>query len=119
MRGWRVKSGVQAGRRRAKKLAQAAVLAVLALPAWGSDARAVKSRVPPVYPEIAKRMRVTGEVRLETTVDADGKVLDVKAVSGNHILAVAAEDAVRRWKFEPGSGNATVTVSVNFSLSQP
>jgi TonB family protein len=100
---------------------QAAALAAivaLAMPARAGDDRAVKSRVAPVYPEIAKRMRITGEVRLEATVDAQGKVKDVKPVSGNHMLEVAAEDAVRQWKFVPGDGDTVVTVSVNFSLGQ-
>jgi len=90
----------------------------LALPARAGDDRAVKSRVPPVYPEIAKRLRITGEVRLVATVDAQGKVKDVKPVSGNRMLELAAEDAVRQWKFASGDGDADVTVSVNFSLGQ-
>jgi TonB family protein len=90
----------------------------LALPARAGDDRAVKSRVAPVYPEIAKRMKISGEVKLEAVVDADGKVKDVRTVSGNHILGEAAEDAVKKWKFEPGSGDATVVVAVNFALSQ-
>jgi TonB family protein len=51
-------------------------------------------------------------------VDAQGKVKDVKPVSGNHMLEVAAEDAVRQWKFAPGDGDAVVSVSVSFSLAQ-
>jgi len=108
-------------RQRAKWLLQAAALALLvtlALPARAGDDRAVKSRVAPVYPEIAKRMRVAGEVTLEATVDAKGKVKDVKPVSGNRMLEEAAEDAVRQWKFEPGDGDATVIVAVNFTLAQ-
>jgi TonB family protein len=100
---------------------QAAALALLltfAAPGWAGDERAVKTRVPPVYPELAKRMRVSGEVKLEVTVDADGKVKAAKAVSGNHILGEAAEEAVRKWKFESGSGDATVVVAVNFALSE-
>jgi TonB family protein len=100
---------------------QATVLAMLlmfALPARAGDDRAVKSRVAPIYPEIAKRMKISGEVKLEATVDADGKVKDVKEVSGNHILAIAAEDAVRKWKFETGDGDASVIVAVNFALGQ-
>ena len=70
-----------------KNMLQAAALVLLvglALPARAGDDRAVKSRVAPVYPEIAKRLRIGGEVKLEATVDAQGKVKDVKAVSGNH-----------------------------------
>jgi TonB family protein len=71
-----------------------------------------------VYPEVAKRMHISGDVRLEATVDAQGKVKDVKPLSGNHMLEIAAEDAVRQWKFAPGDRDTVVTVSVNFSLSQ-
>jgi len=109
------------GRRRlGLRLLQGAALVlalVLALPARAGDERAIKSRVPPVYPEIAKRMRISGEVRIQATVNSDGTVKTVKAVSGNHMLGEAAEDAVKKWKFEPGTGDATVTVAVNFSLN--
>ena len=60
------------------KAAVLALLLALALPGRAADERAVKSRVPPVYPEIAKRMRITGAVKVEATVDAGGKVTDVK-----------------------------------------
>lgn len=103
------------------RLLQAAALAAivaLALPAHGGDNRAVKSRVSPVYPEIAKRMHISGEVQLQAIVDAEGKVKDVKPLSGNHMLEVAAEDAVRQWKFVPGDGDSVVNVSVNFTLTQ-
>ncbi len=93
-----------------------ALVAALAMPARAADERAVKSRVAPIYPEIAKRMRITGEVRLSVTVDAEGKVTDVKEISGNHMLSTAAEDAVRRWKFEPAPDSSTVIVEINFAL---
>lgn len=96
-------------------VAALALLSLVALPARAADERPVKQRVAPVYPEIAKRMRIGGEVKLEATVDANGKVTEVKALSGNHMLSVAAEDAVRKWRFEPGAGEAHVQVAVNFA----
>lgn len=110
------------GQRRARKaLLPAAALALmvaLALPARAADDRAVKTRVAPVYPEIAKRLRITGEVKLEVIVDAQGKVKDVKPISGNRMLETAAEDAVRQWRFESGTGDATEVVAVNFTINQ-
>ena len=100
------------------RILQAAALALIlamVLPARAADERAIKTRVAPVYPEIAKRMRISGAVKIAATVDADGLVKDVKTVSGNHMLAVAAEDAVRQWKFVPGSGNSIVNLEVNFA----
>ena len=116
MRG-RMRNGKRAG----AGVLTAALLALVLAPAMqahAADGRAVRSRVAPVYPEIAKRMRVTGVVKLSVTVDEDGKVTDVKPVSGNQMLSFAAQQAVRKWKFAPGAGSATVQVDVNFELGQ-
>jgi TonB family protein len=102
------------------KLFQGAALALIlamAMPVHAADERTVKSRVRPFYPEIAKHMRIAGAVQLKAKVDAEGKVTDVKAVSGNHFLAVAAEDAVKLWRFVPGAGDSNVNVEVNFTVS--
>ncbi len=94
-----------------------AVLLVLAMPAFAAD-RAVKTRVNPLYPEIAKRMKITGAVKMEVTVAPDGKVTAVKTVEGNRMLSQAAEDAVHKWKFVPGDAEEIVTVDINFALAQ-
>jgi TonB family protein len=94
-----------------------AVVAILALPAHAGEAREIVSRASATYPEIAKRMKISGEVKVEATVDAAGKVSDAKAISGNKMLAAAAEDAVRKYKFAPGSETSTVHVDVNFALN--
>jgi TonB family protein len=95
-----------------------ALMAGMALPGSAASDRAVKSKVAPVYPELAKRMKITGLVKVEATVDADGKVTAVKTLSGTSVLQPAAEDAVRKWKFASGDGTATVDVDVNFSMAQ-
>ncbi len=111
-------SGAQTWGWRGAKAAVLALLVALALPLRAADERAVKSRVPPVYPEIAKRMRITGTVKVEATVDAEGKVTDAKAVSGSSVLVNAAEDAVRKWKFATGAGVAVVEVTLNFEMTE-
>jgi TonB family protein len=108
--------GVQRAAKRVFSVAALALMIVMAMPAIAADNRAVKSRVSPVYPEIAKRMKISGAVTIEATVDAEGKVTAVKTVSGNRMLSPAAEEAVKKWKFEPGSGEASVNVELNFSL---
>jgi TonB family protein len=101
-----------------KKIGSLAALAFLAVATVSAHAteRAVKSRVAPVYPELAKRMRISGVVNVDATVDADGKVTDAKATTGNRLLESAAEDAVRKWKFEAGSGTDVVHVAINFQM---
>ena len=55
---------------------------------------------------------------MEATVDAGGKVTDVKGLSGNSILTNAAEEAVRKWKFVPGDGVVVVDVTLNFEIPE-
>jgi TonB family protein len=62
-------------------------------------------KVQPVYPAEAKRMHVQGSVVIDATVTAQGQVDELKLVSGDPMLAPAAMDAVRRWKYTPYSLN--------------
>lgn len=76
--------------------------------------RKVKNRVSPEYPEIAKRMGLTGVVRLQIVVSPNGTVKDTKVIGGHPILVNAAVDAVKKWRFEPGSGESTGTLEFKF-----
>jgi TonB family protein len=58
-------------------------------------------RIEPVYPERAKRQSLEGTVRLRVAVDAEGRVEDVKILSGSPLFTRAAADAVRQWRYEP------------------
>lgn len=62
-------------------------------------------KVQPVYPLEARRMRIEGSVVLDATVTAQGQVDDLKLVSGHPLLAPAAMDAVRKWRYTPFSLN--------------
>ncbi len=95
-----------------------ALAIAISITAWAADERAVKSRVSPIYPELAKRMKITGVVKVEASVDAEGKVTAVRTLSGTHALSSAAEDAVSKWRFVAAPAPSTVDVDVNFALSQ-
>jgi len=103
--------------RRFQAVALALLLAAMAIPAR-ADERGIKVRAAPAYPELAKRIRISGVVRVEATVDPDGQVSQLKAVSGNRALCPAGEDAVRKWRFTPTDVQSTVTVEVTFTLTQ-
>ncbi|WP_263365687.1 energy transducer TonB [Edaphobacter bradus] len=77
--------------------------------------RTVVTRVPPVYPELARRMHIGGTVVLHLTVQPDGSVSEAKVESGHALLGPAAQDAVKRWKFEPSSDATDMVVDVNFA----
>lgn len=77
-------------------------------------ARRVKSQVQPAYPELARRIKVRGTVKLMVTVGANGNVKATKVVGGHPLLVGASEDAVRRWKFEPAAEESTGIVEFTF-----
>jgi TonB family protein len=89
------------------------------------DAEAQKRKliyqVKPIYPEIAKRDRLEGVVRLEALIDKEGKVERLEVIRGNPVLAQAAMEAVRQWRYAPaylGSKPVAVTtvIQVEFRL---
>ena len=61
----------------------------------------VLRRVEPAYPEEAKNNGVQGDVILAVTVDKQGNVINSKVVSGHPLLAEAALNAVKQWKYKP------------------
>jgi len=78
-------------------------------------------RIEPQYPEAAKQQDIQGAVVLEVEVRPDGGVQDLSVVSGNSILATAATDAVRRWRFVPQIRNGQgvpfhIQIKVHFVL---
>ena len=96
---------------------------MLASPAkcYGQDSssesakRKVKSRVMPDYPALAKQMKVTGKVKIETTISADGRVSNTKVVGGSPLLVNSALDAVKKWRFEPAAKESTETIEFDFT----
>jgi TonB family protein len=81
-------------------------------------ARKIKSRVAPLYPDIARRMSITGKVKLAVVISANGSIKDAKVIGGHPILVNAAMDAVKKWKYEPASGETTGTIEVSFEGKQ-
>ena len=97
-----------------------ALLAVFkCLPAMGQEqlTRKVKTRVAPVYPDIARRMNITGTVRVVVVVSSNGTVKSTKLVGGHPILVNAAMNALKKWKFEPASDESTGLVEFKFQPS--
>ena len=83
--------------------------------AANSDHRKITKRVTPAYPELAKRMGVSGSVKLELTVAPSGKVTEVKILGGHPVLATSAQQVAQMWQFEPGA-ESTEQVTINFTL---
>jgi TonB family protein len=73
---------------------------ILQVPAEEAEA-SLLHRVEPDYPEAARQQQVEGLVVLDLDVGPDGGVREVKPVSGPPLLAQAATNAVKQWRFKP------------------
>lgn len=87
-------------------------------PAQDQVARKLKSKVAPIYPELARRMNIVGVVKVQITVDKAGAIKNTKLVGGHPILAGAAMDAVKKWRYEAGSEDTTGVVEFHFDPVQ-
>jgi len=80
--------------------------------------RRAKSKVQPVYPDLARKMNITGTVKVQVVVAPNGSVKDAKIVGGHPVLAAAAIDAVKNWRFEPAATESTGVVDFKFEPHQ-
>lgn len=76
--------------------------------------RKVKTKVPPSYPELARRMNIRGTVRVWVVVYPNGNIKETKAVGGNPILVNSALDALKKWKFETAPAESEGVVEFRF-----
>ena len=58
-------------------------------------------KVEPVYPRIAVLSGVQGQVKLHAIIARDGSIQSLNVTSGHPMLASAALEAVRQWRYRP------------------
>jgi TonB family protein len=80
-----------------------------------AGARRILTKVAPQYPVVAHRMAIQGVVKVEATVSPNGSVKAVEVKGGHPMLAQAAQDAVRGWKWEPSPKETRELVSIRFN----
>jgi TonB family protein len=88
-------------------------VAVIVKPANQKE-RKVTERHEPQYPALAANMSLHGTVKLNVRIVPDGSVRSVEIVGGHPVLAQAAEEAVKAWKFEPAAKESSQIVNVEF-----
>jgi TonB family protein len=77
--------------------------------------RKAKYMEKPVYPELARKLNLTGIVKVEVTIGADGKVKRTHVVGGHPVLASEAERAAMQSEFEPGPKETTEVIEFKFT----
>jgi TonB family protein len=104
--GWR--------RRFTRKVLQLMLASLLFGTLAGADARKAVVNPDPEYPEIAKRMNISGVVKVELVIAADGSIKSAKVLGGHPLLADAVQKALKKWKYAPAPAETTMELEFKF-----
>ncbi len=79
-------------------------------------------KVQPSYPPLARQARIQGSVVLQAVISKDGTIQGLRLISGHPMLAPAAIDAVKQWRYKPYILNGEpveveTQITVNFTLA--
>jgi TonB family protein len=80
-----------------------------------TDTRAVVRKVMPLYPDAARRINLSGTVKLLATVAPNGTVKAIQPMGGSPLLVQAAQEAVYRWQFAPASSESKIPIELHFN----
>jgi TonB family protein len=76
--------------------------------------RKATAKVPLKYPPLARQLKLSGKVRVEVIVSPDGRVKGTRTLGGTPLLADAALEAIRMWRYEAGTKETTELVEIEF-----
>jgi TonB family protein len=93
-------------------LAMALSLGVVSLRA--QESRKALSNPVPAYPEVAKKLRLVGTVKVQVVIGADGRIKEKSFIGGHPVLVNAVEETLKNWKYAPASGETTTQLEFNF-----
>ena len=79
-----------------------------------SNGRKIRSKVVPAYPDIARTAHITGKVKIEVTISADGRVTSTRVIGGSPVLVNAAIEALDKWRFEAAPSDSTEVIEFQF-----
>lgn len=80
--------------------------------------RKIKSRTNPQYSDLARKMGISGKVKVEIVIAPDGHVKSSRAVGGHPVLIQSCLDAVKDWRYEPAPEETTQIIEFDFRPQQ-
>jgi outer membrane biosynthesis protein TonB len=93
-------------------LAMALMLSTANLPA--QDARKAITNPAPPYPEVAKKFRLTGIVKVQVVIATDGHIKSVRPIGGHPVLVDSVKETLKDWKYAPASSETTTVLEFDF-----
>jgi TonB family protein len=80
----------------------------------GQQDRKAISKPAPEYPTLARKMGLTGVVKVNVVIGTDGLVRDVQVLGGHPILVQEVEETLKKWKYAPASVETKAQLEFKF-----
>jgi TonB family protein len=77
--------------------------------------RRIVTRTVAVYPALARHMALSGLVKIDALISPDGTVKAVDIKGGHPVLAQAASNTIRQWKWEPAAHESHEQIEIRFA----
>ena len=90
------------------------LLALTGAAVHGQATRKVLSSPTPIYPDLAKKMHLTGVVKVTLAVGTDGQIKNAEFQGGHPVLIEAVQMALKNWKYAPASSESKILVEFKF-----
>ncbi len=90
------------------------VFSLMTVSAHAQEGRKLIAQPVPEYPQIARRVRLTGSVKVMVVIAADGKIKEVKVIGGHPLFVDATLETLKRWKFAPANSETTAALEFTF-----
>jgi len=82
--------------------------------AFGQSARRVVTNPEPVYPELAKKMHLTGVVKVMVLIAPEGQIKSMEFQGGHPVLIDAVQSALKQWRYAPASSETKALLEFKF-----
>jgi len=82
--------------------------------AVAQESRKAISRPNPPYPDVARRLQLSGTVKVQVVIGADGLVKDTKVIGGHPLFVSTVQETLKKWRYAPASSDTTVQLEFEF-----
>lgn len=89
-------------------------LAASSISSSDDGGRKVIHRIEPVYPELAKKMNISGIVKVRVLVSREGDIRSAEPLGGSPVLIDAVLDAIENWKYAPAAKETSIVLKFTF-----
>lgn len=90
-----------------------AILAAAANP-QAPEGRKVIAHPAPVYPDTARKFSISGTVKVQVLIAADGHIKEVKVIGGHPMLVSAVQETLKSWQYAPAPAESSTTLEFSF-----